>query len=65
MSPLLDRLKAMPDSPSEPESRPDDKSPRVFRSEELLRGQKEVQIEHQGEIYRLRLTRNGRLVLYK
>lgn len=38
---------------------------RVISSRELLQGQREVVIEHQGEYYRLRLTRNDRLVLYK
>jgi hemin uptake protein HemP len=38
---------------------------RVIESTELLQGQREVVIVHQGEHYRLRLTRNDRLVLYK
>ena len=37
----------------------------VLRSSDLLQGRKEVVLEHEGEQYRLRLTRNGRLVLYK
>lgn len=65
MSPILQRLRAMHETTSNPPLRPDDKSPRVLPSEELLQGQKEVMIQHEGEIYRLRLTRNGRLVLYK
>jgi hemin uptake protein HemP len=36
-----------------------------LRSEELLRGRAEIEIEHQGEIYRLRLTRAGKLILTK
>jgi hemin uptake protein HemP len=39
--------------------------PRVLQSEELLRGEKEVLIAHHGEIYRLRETRNGKLILGK
>lgn len=37
----------------------------VIRSEELLQGEKEVLIEHQGTLYRLRQTRNGKLILHK
>lgn len=33
--------------------------------ESLAHGANEVIIEHQGEEYRLRLTRNGRLILNK
>ncbi|MBI2478950.1 MAG: hemin uptake protein HemP [Planctomycetia bacterium] len=39
--------------------------PRVLQSEELLRGEKEVLIAHHGETYRLRETRNGKLILGK
>jgi len=38
---------------------------RPVRSEELLHGQREVLIAHGDEIYRLRLTRNGKLILTK
>ena len=34
-------------------------------SSALLRGQKSVTIEHQGEIYRLQLTKLGKLILTK
>lgn len=34
-------------------------------SEELFQGQREVLIQHAGELYRLRLTRNGKLILNK
>jgi hemin uptake protein HemP len=37
----------------------------VIPSHELLRGTREVLIDHSGEIYRLRLTRNGKLILHK
>lgn len=37
----------------------------VWTSEEILRGEKEVQITHHSETYRLRLTRNGKLILCK
>lgn len=38
---------------------------RVISSEELLLGDQEIIIDHQGERYRLRLTRNGKLILQK
>jgi hemin uptake protein HemP len=38
---------------------------RVVRVEELLGGNREVLIQHGDEYYRLRLTRNGRLLLTK
>jgi hemin uptake protein HemP len=37
----------------------------LWQSHELLRGGREVLIAHQEEIYRLRLTRNGKLILTK
>ncbi len=39
--------------------------PRLIRSQELLLGQREVWIEHRNELYRLRVTANGRLYLTK
>ena len=34
-------------------------------SESILKGQAEVLIAHGADIYRLRLTRNGKLILHK
>jgi len=39
--------------------------PITERSEDLLRGQREIVIEHHGLQYRLLLTRNDRLILNK
>ena len=39
--------------------------PAALASEQLLRGQCEVLIQHGNEIYRLRHTRNGKLILTK
>jgi hemin uptake protein HemP len=45
---------------------PPDGSPKPrLSSDELFRGRHEVEIEHQGEIYRLRVTRAGKLILTK
>jgi hemin uptake protein HemP len=38
---------------------------RAIRSEEILLGNKEVRIVHEGEVYRLLVTRNGKLILQK
>lgn len=38
---------------------------RTLTSAELLRGAREITILHAGETYRLRLTRNDRLILTK
>lgn len=40
-------------------------SPRRMTSESLLAGAKEVEIEHQGSIYRLKITSLGKLILTK
>lgn len=37
----------------------------VIRSETLLGGRRELLIAHCDEVYRLRLTRNGKLILTK
>jgi hemin uptake protein HemP len=39
--------------------------PRNITSTDLLQGDSEITISHNGEIYRLRLTRNGKLILQK
>lgn len=36
-----------------------------LRSEALLQGRREVEIEHAGQVYRLRLTALGKLILTK
>ena len=38
---------------------------RVLRSEDLMRGAREVVIRHDGQEYRLQVTRNGKLILVK
>jgi hemin uptake protein HemP len=40
-------------------------SVRKLASHDLLQGAQEILIEHAGEVYRLRLTRNGKLILHK
>lgn len=38
---------------------------RTLKSEDILRGSKEVVIEHAGAVYRLKLTRQNKLILNK
>jgi hemin uptake protein HemP len=53
---------------SEPQNRGDDPekpTAAAITSQELLGGARLLQIEHNGEIYTLRITRNDRLILTK
>ena len=51
-------------SPETADSLPTLELPTV-RSEDILRGGRELLIRHASEIYRLRITRNGKLILTK
>ena len=42
-----------------------DAKPRQWTSTELLDGHSEAVIVHAGEVYRLRCTRNNKLILHK
>jgi hemin uptake protein HemP len=42
-----------------------DDGPAPLRSEDVLKGAREVVILHGTEVYRLRLTTNGKLILTK
>jgi hemin uptake protein HemP len=44
---------------------PHTRTPIAIRSETLLRGQPCVAIHHQGAVYRLQATRQGKLILTK
>jgi hemin uptake protein HemP len=59
-----------PKPPKKPDVAPTDRTGAVQKQEavvfeELARGAKEVLIEHHGQTYRLRATRNGGLILNK
>jgi hemin uptake protein HemP len=41
------------------------RQPRVWQSVEILQGAEVVLIEHQGEVYQLRVTRQNKLILNK
>ncbi|MEJ8835951.1 hemin uptake protein HemP [Ramlibacter sp. AN1133] len=55
-------------SPAAPPAAPPVRAPErpaQLSSVELLRGQRLVEIAHNGEIYRLQATRQGKLILTK
>ena len=67
-----DRSEKRPDPNTTPNSSVEEPSdgkegslPRIVNSGDLLNGKRELLIRHRGEIYRLLLTRNGKLILQK
>jgi hemin uptake protein HemP len=57
---------AAPATAAPSDQRADPEPAREFwRSEELLGSRREIVILHREEVYRLRLTRQGKLILYK
>lgn len=49
-----------------PADSPDDaERPEILRSSDLLKGKREVWIEHRSDMYRLRVTSSGKLYLTK
>jgi hemin uptake protein HemP len=54
-----------PHNPPPQPARPDKAPGLTLTSAELMRGRREIVIEHQGERYRLQQTRNGKLILTK
>ena len=57
----------MSEFPSEPaaSSAAQPSVPREINSTELMRGQREIVIRHGNELYRLNVTRSGKLILRK
>jgi hemin uptake protein HemP len=49
----------------QPTKQPDEQAARIIQAIELFRGQREIWIEHDGQRYRLRLTRRNKLILQK
>ena len=54
---------SLPEAPAR--TMQDDRPAPVLPSSELLRGQKVVAIDHNGSLYRLQTTRQGKLILTK
>ena len=50
-------------APMRPERMP--LSPRTLSSNSLFQGEHEIGIEHHGALYRLKITRQGKLILNK
>lgn len=53
------------DQQPETNPQPEARGTRQVESHDLLQGEREVLILHGGDVYRLRLTRNGKLILQK
>lgn len=52
--------------PSKPDSaRPDQREPVDFDTRDLFAGRSEIRIAHDNAVYRLRITRAGKLILNK
>ena len=52
-------------APLESAARPSSPPAGVVSSERILQGQRSVAIEHNGAVYRLQATRQGKLILTK
>ena len=56
-------------TPNEPEAAtaalPTGQTRRIVESRELFRGENEILIAHDGAIYRMKITRQGKLILNK
>lgn len=69
--PQEDKPSVVPAAPASPpqspvvETSPSDEQRRVWKSDDLLGGDTEALIVHQGQTYRLRRTKQGKLILYK
>lgn len=54
-----------PESLSDSSGKTQGRSTKKLESVDLFAGQQEIEILHSGETYRLRQTRNGKLILTK
>lgn len=61
---LSEKSSDTPDSPETPRESPPLPG-RTVSSDELFQGRHELLIDHHGELYRLRLTKTGKLILNK
>jgi hemin uptake protein HemP len=63
---VTEAISGQPTSPEKKPPSPSDSRPyRIVKFEDLAGGSAEVVIEHAGQTYRLRATKNGRLLLNK
>ena len=65
--PVRNDVDCVPDEPpgSQKPQTVEETGPRVVQSNEILQGASEVLILHDGQTYRLRRTKNGKLILNK
>lgn len=62
----MGELSSIPRTPAgENQSRPVRHDVRVLSSRDLFRADNEIQIQHDNQLYRLRITRQGKLILTK
>ncbi len=61
---MIDPIKPYPE-PAKPSLGKSEDSPKVVSTQDLFAGARVICIEHEGEIYRLRITRRGKLILQK
>ena len=52
-------------SEASPTSKAANQTQRTFESHELFRGENEILITHDGAVYRMKITRQGKLILNK
>ena len=64
ISSMNDDHKPLP-QPAAPAIGESEDSPRTVSTQELFAGLREICIEHEGEVYRLRITRRNKLILQK
>lgn len=56
---------ALPAAPNPGEAINGDEQKRIWKSDDLLGTETEALIVHRGQTYRLRCTKQGKLILYK
>lgn len=62
----MDKQATPPSTPQAPTPlHPAGRAPRRLHSQDLLGQDRELEIEHAGQLYRLRLTQLGKLILTK
>jgi hemin uptake protein HemP len=54
-----------PEAAATPLPAPAPERPPLLESSQLLQGHRQVEINHNGELYRLQATRTGKLILTK
>lgn len=62
---MNDDDKKTPVDPGTPAGGDSEHLPKVISTHELFDGEREIGITHEGELYRLRITRRGKLILQK